>query len=1273
MSEWTPKLKTILLISLLLLPTLVSILPSEGVFLENIDGRNNFQGANSPENAIPLRKATFVNPDPESLMDEFAYIAAIPTAVFTHSNQQYISPLIYSTLVDSDKWMTEDWAEYLNIDGGATQATVIGDYSESEILAIQKQIGTPIFPRITGSTSAEIAALLAVNDWRSSSTAVFAVVEDTFEEIEITEGSATYEFSNNPTTTTTHDVSISSNDPVEMTFTPSSSAGWLEGSFDWTSSNAYFTHLLEDANGMIIDYSTQEHMYRSRFSTYVTNPVPLHFWVPKTEDGSWTMTFNPYSVTSPLTVTGEIKHHPGFTQTITVPDNAKWLNITMDWNNAATDLNMALLDPNGRIASWAPSGSILSGPSVEKAEISYPMPGQWTIIGSWMDANEENNGVNLSWSLATIDPDIQGHMESAANAAVVASLLNCPLLYVTESDIPEVTQWAMDRLGVSTSILVDPANVHSLGLETALSADTFLSAWSSYTVVSNQISMLSQETDVVVSIPLGDGNELFATAAFSAAAHGAPIFSLCGDDNELPTRAEETWAPYLIGPNIEIYITDRYSTRTENGWYDDRIPNIYSMRESASSFETFLSDRGAYNDTTSQSVIIVAPTDILHVSFDRSLHSHFVPGRIPGTTQTTASVMINKGLLHRFLFSTAENADTSLLTMYAYTNGGAARDNFDVSRALFQIEESQTFLESMGFTVGLHVGVEEVNSMIDSQIGLWSISTHGTLTLYPTDPPERPSGPGIFSLRNEDATWGFEESLSNREANGDGLVNPVAFQNEYSHHTTRSTEDLEQVIENIGSPIVFLTACLLGGTQLPLTLMEHGAVAVTAAPRTVYFNPACYLSVLMTEKLAEGNSTGFALSEGLRHSSVDYTDPLGYEPVDYANQQILFGDPEVHLYTTDDFPHVTSIDGYTTNFGNHRPGNGVPAVAALGETSYLPDTLEVLNVEYLYYQVSNMSEFIRLLQLSRVTVVEPGAYGTLESDLNANSVLLDSYVRGGGTFVALGLTDNTSWIPWPLSYDSSSSSSSISIDDAGHPLVSLPNVLGSSVDTIGHFSSVWSNLSVIATSSNQPVIIGGVIGAGKLAFTTTHPEGEERNKTINNIVEWYLKPSIIVDSVSLSQYIIWEGDTVTIHVSLSDRSGTPVSDVDLRAWVNYTAVDVIEIGTGLYDIFLDRSWTNGRIGKLDLQLRGVKTGYDTLSVVFTEYVFIRQFPWIPILLVGGTFAAVVIGYFYMRYRRGEDLIPRRGSKDKYKGPTPEEKKKQREEDEKFDPKEFFGV
>ncbi|MHA2396333.1 MAG: hypothetical protein ACXAC0_06475, partial [Candidatus Thorarchaeota archaeon] len=66
------------------------------------------------------------------------------------------------------------------------------------------------------------------------------------------------------------------------------------------------------------------------------------------------------------------------------------------------------------------------------------------------------------------------------------------------------------------------------------------------------------------------------------------------------------------------------------------------MMESVTSFEAFLTSRGAYNSTTPQPVVVVSPASLLPLSFDRSLQTHFNPGRIPATTSAMATILINR-------------------------------------------------------------------------------------------------------------------------------------------------------------------------------------------------------------------------------------------------------------------------------------------------------------------------------------------------------------------------------------------------------------------------------------------------------------------------------------------------------------------------------------------------------------------------------------------------------------------------------------------------------
>ncbi|MHA2396334.1 MAG: hypothetical protein ACXAC0_06480 [Candidatus Thorarchaeota archaeon] len=512
-----------------------------------------------PTDQVPLSRVAFVAPNPNSYVDEFAYMAAVPTSLFYFNDTQFISPLIYSDGSESESWLLDDWSEYLSYDGGITQAIAVGDFSESYLSQLQHDVGVKIYPRIMGTTAAEIASLLAVNEWSSSSNAVIGLLKDDFSTPADITGDATHTFENQASELLEFGGSVTYGLPSVINFTPPAWAGWIEGRFNWTG-NEILTHELIDPNGELVDYSVYNQVYFSRLVGYVQAPVPLNFWLPKTSDGTWAMNIT-RDASGTTNMDNEVVCHPGYTQTVAVPVNAKWLNVSLVWDNVATDLNLALVDPNGRLAMWAPAGSILSNPGRELIELPYPMSGDWTIIASWMDANEEQNNIELSWTISSIPTDLQSYMESAANAAVLASLLNAPLLYVYEDRIPTDTDWSLNRLGVTDVYLVDPSNLQDGGLPGLLSSYGTLNNLQTYSDLTSMIKSLSGSEDVVVTVPVGDDNEFFAPASFSAAAHGSPVFSLCGNDNELTTRAQETWAPYMIGPEIDnVYVIEKYET-----------------------------------------------------------------------------------------------------------------------------------------------------------------------------------------------------------------------------------------------------------------------------------------------------------------------------------------------------------------------------------------------------------------------------------------------------------------------------------------------------------------------------------------------------------------------------------------------------------------------------------------------------------------------------------------------------------------------------------------
>ncbi len=178
---------------------------------------------------VPLRRVTFVQQDLESYIDDFSYIAAVPFSIFSHDSTRYMSPLVYNDGSDPLHWLIEDWMEYLEPDSGSVQLSIIGNMSSSEAVDLSSMIGERIYPWITGSSSAEIAARLALSEWSTSDIAVFALARDEFEDNSITTGQAERALVGVSTTEITPALSISSNNPVTLSFNVPSGAAWIEG------------------------------------------------------------------------------------------------------------------------------------------------------------------------------------------------------------------------------------------------------------------------------------------------------------------------------------------------------------------------------------------------------------------------------------------------------------------------------------------------------------------------------------------------------------------------------------------------------------------------------------------------------------------------------------------------------------------------------------------------------------------------------------------------------------------------------------------------------------------------------------------------------------------------------------------------------------------------------------------------------------------------------------------------------------------------------------
>ena len=330
------------------------------------------------------------------------------------------------------------------------------------------------------------------------------------------------------------------------------------------------------------------------------------------------------------------------------------------------------------------------------------------------------------------------------------------------------------------------------------------------------------------------------------------------------------------------------------------------------------------------------------------------------------------------------------------------------------------------------------------------------------------------------------------------------------------------------------------------------------------------------------------------------------------------------------------------------------------------------------------------MDLRRTVIVEPSTLGSLSTLLSQNADDLTTYVRSGGNLVFLGVTENLQWLPWSFTYNSTPSASSVIFLEPTHPLISTPNTLPSDLPFQGSFSDMWPNYTVLAESATgDPVFIASTVGSGKIALTTISPLAAQRDVIVENIVSWSVQPSISLRAATLNEVIIWAGDFVLVTLTLDDGRGHPITGATIRAMFNDTDVTPLidEAEPGVYTITLSPDWTNQYIGIFCLRLYAAKNGYDTLTAVLPQFIFIRPSYWPAIGVTGAIFVAIIGVYVYRKRSRGEPIftvpkLSRRKSRPIIRptAKTPlskeEELRRQKEREKKErekDLKDFFGV
>jgi hypothetical protein len=167
-----------------------AILPTAIADTSRINGMG-FEKGVSWKPYIPLKRTTFVNFDEESLLDDYAYLAAIPTSVFYDKNTEQIfsNPLLFyqdEYPVDELKerslnarqgidYFMEDWMGYTN--GYLDQMTLINVPKNK----IDSEWKAKEYTTIECTNPYSLASKIALQEWSYADDAVIAVIKEDYE------------------------------------------------------------------------------------------------------------------------------------------------------------------------------------------------------------------------------------------------------------------------------------------------------------------------------------------------------------------------------------------------------------------------------------------------------------------------------------------------------------------------------------------------------------------------------------------------------------------------------------------------------------------------------------------------------------------------------------------------------------------------------------------------------------------------------------------------------------------------------------------------------------------------------------------------------------------------------------------------------------------------------------------------------------------------------------------------------------------------------------
>ena len=665
------RINCILLILILFSSVMLPLVYAE----DNTSFIKGFEKGVSWESVVPIKKVTFVNFDEDSYLDDYAYLAAVPSSVFNDGKNLYSHPLLfYQDLGESSDikeitlnakpgidYFMEDWMSYCY--GKLDSLTTINVQKE-EI----SQWRAMKYTEIISETPFDISKKIALNDWSYSNNAVVAVIDDKIEKPELI-------ISNNlKSTLPANDVykvkTINLNqknslDPAFKSFEVRDKykfinvvAWWdciIVGGLTIPTSNPDIQLYCRNDDGWMqtsvaSDYqtmtgtigygSTQSYIYKpGTWQVGITN-FPTKSIIPKKGienvfeiQGSLIQALTPM-----VTYHVDIVLYPGIDIELpdTPPFGCKSADFKLTWNNPSANLGFTVIGPSGEAIFTTINESRTGSQDIHLDSLGECLPGESYSVSVFC-INEISAPVDFqieyTFEQETSESE-RDSLTSASEGAVLASILNAPLLYTAPTNLSSSTEDVINKLGVENVYLVDIGN--QISKKTIEEIQDIVNIEATYKETKQIYDKIKEKTgrNYVIFTTIDpwsywffdenkvagekEGALFIGPAAYIAAHHGSPVIII---DNH----------PHLSSAVV-------YHNEFWRRFSDKRLlyhPSVAEMILTGRRIYDFLKDYD-FDKEGLESIITVADQFDIGVSWDRVFPGKANPGRFCGSPVDTS-------------------------------------------------------------------------------------------------------------------------------------------------------------------------------------------------------------------------------------------------------------------------------------------------------------------------------------------------------------------------------------------------------------------------------------------------------------------------------------------------------------------------------------------------------------------------------------------------------------------------------------------------------------